>query len=156
MVHIAVATERDVDSVVGLEGRLFAEDAGVYEPFADVGWPAREGADDCRRLIDDPNGIVLLARDAEADVGLLMGYSADASSTRQPVRYAVLRTMYVASTHRRDGIARQLTERFLEWAREAGCAEAQVNHYAANTGAGLLYEQCGFEAHSLNRVLLLD
>lgn len=156
MVSISAATVDDVGSVVELEGRLFAEDSGVYEPFADITWPAREGAADCRKLIDDPDGIVLLACDGCDAIGLLMGYAAQASSTRQPVRYAVLRSMYVAAAHRRGGVARQLTERFIEWARAHECVEAQVNHYAANDGAGRLYEQCGFEAHSLNRVLLLE
>ncbi len=156
MGHIALATMGDVAAVVELESRLFAEDSGVHEPFADTSWPAREGDDDCRRLIDDPHGIVLLAREANAAVGLLMGFSTMASSTRRPVRYAVLRSMYVAVDHRRSGVARELTERFVEWARQQGCAEAQVNHYTANDGAGRLYESCGFRPHSLNRVLLLD
>ena len=156
MVEITVATMEHVEVAVELEGRLFAEDSGVYEPFADITWPAREGADDCRKLIDDTDAIVLLARIDDASVGLLMGYAADASSTRRPIRYAVLRTMYVDANHRRGGVARALTERFIEWARDQNCVEAQVNHYAANAGAGRLYEQCGFVAHSLNRVRLLD
>ncbi len=156
MMHIDVATMDDVDAIVDLESRLFAEDSGVHEPFADIGWPAREGHEDCRRLIDDPNSIVLLARDDADAVGLLMGYDAMASSTRRPVRYGVLRSMYVDRDHRRTGVARQMTDRFVAWAREQGCVEAQVNHYAANDGAGRLYEACGFRPHSLNRLLLLD
>jgi len=156
MGHITFATMDDIATVVELESRLFAEDAGTHEPFADVTWPAREGHEDCRRLIDDPHGVVLLAVVATEAVGLLMGFSTMASSTRRPVRYAVLRSMYVAADHRRSGVARDLTERFLQWAREQGCVEAQVNHYTANVGAGRLYDGCGFRPHSLNRVLLLD
>lgn len=157
MARIEIATMDDVDAVVELESRLFAEDAGTYEPHADVTWPRREGHEDCRKLIDDDHGLVLVAFDGDDTVvGLLMAYSAMAGPTRRPVRYGVLRSMYVAAGQRRSGVARRLTERFIEWARTQGCVEAQVNHYADNTGAGSLYESCGFRAHSLNRVLPLD
>lgn len=156
VINIEPATMNEVDAVVELESRLFTEDSGTHEPYADITWPAREGHEDCRKLISDDHGIVLLAHDGSDAVGLLMGYSVVAGSTRQPIRYGVLRSMYVASEHRRSGVARQLTERFIEWARVQGCAEVQVNHYVANTGAGSLYESCGFRPHSLNRVLLLE
>lgn len=156
MIDIAIAHPDDIEAVVDLERRLFAEDAGTYERFADVGWPAREGRADFTELISDPHGTVLLAHENRIAVGLLMGYSNVAGSTRQPVRYAVLRTMYVAETHRRRGVARRLTERFVDWARGVGCVEVQVNHYAGNSNAGSLYEQCGFQVHSINRVLAID
>lgn len=137
---------------------MFVEDSGTYERYADVDWPRLGGAEDFRRLGDSPDGLVLLARDADTGdaVGLLMAYATDASPTRQPIRYAVLRTMYVAGTHRCSGVGRRLVDTFLVWARDLGCVEAQVNHYVANENAGRLYERAGFEAHSLNRVLHLD
>jgi GNAT superfamily N-acetyltransferase len=45
--------------------------------------------------------------------------------------------------------------RFLDWARDRGCAEAHADHYAANLEAGALYEQCGFEARSVSRSIQL-
>jgi len=155
MIEVLVATESDVDAVIELESRLFAEDSGVHEPYADVGWPAREGAEDFADLLANPDAVVLLARDDSDAVGLLMAYAATAGSTRKPVRYAVLRSMYVAHGHRRTGVARALIEEFLGWARRRECVEAQVNHYVANEPAGTLYERFGFEPHSLDRVLHL-
>ena len=63
--------------------------------------------------------------------------------------------MYVAEDARRQGVAVMLTERFLDWARVRGCAEAHVDHYAANDAAGALYERCGFEERSVSRALRL-
>ncbi len=99
--------------------------------------------------------MVLLARDGGTAVGLLMAYAAASVPTRVPIRYAVLRSMYVTEGHRRSGVARSLIDEFLDWARQAGCVEAQVNHYVANEPAADLYESVGFRAHSLNRTLPL-
>ena len=54
MIAVDVATLDDVKALVLLEGKLFREDAGVHDEFADVTWPDREGADDFVRLIADP------------------------------------------------------------------------------------------------------
>ena len=78
-----------------------------------------------------------------------------ASATRQPLKYAVLRTMYVAERARRQGAAMMLTARFLDWAPKRGCAEAHVDHYAANLAAAALYARCGFEARSVSRAFKL-
>jgi len=155
MIEVLVATESDVHDVISLESRLFAEDSGVHEPYADVEWPAREGAGDFADLLENPDAIVFLALAGAEAVGLLMADAAASGPTRQPIRYAVLRSMYVSHGHRRAGVASALIDEFLAWARRQGCAEVQVNHYVANEPAGELYERFGFEPHSLNRVLRL-
>lgn len=155
MIDIREATAAHIDAVVGLETNLFVEDSGVYEPHADVTWPAREGHADFEQLLDNDDGLVLLAWDDAEPVGLVMAYAATASSTRQPVRYAVLRSMYVAASHRRRGVGGLLVDRFVQWARSIDCVEAQVNHYVENEPAGALYGAHGFEPRSLNRVLPL-
>jgi GNAT superfamily N-acetyltransferase len=155
MIAVVEATPSEIDALVALEAALFVEDAGRHDPFSDPTWPQREGRKDFEDLISSPDGIVLAARSEDEVVGLLAGYATKASSTRQPVEYAVLRTMYVEERARRHGVATMLTERFLDWARKRGCAEAHVDHYAANHAAGALYERCGFEARSMSRALRL-
>jgi len=155
VIEVFEATSSEIDSLVELEAALFLEDAGQHDPFSDSTWPAREGRKDFEDLIASPDGIVLAARSSDDIVGLLAGYAAKSSPTRQPVEYAVLRTMYVAERARREGTAMMLTERFLVWARARGCAEAHVDHYAANLGAAALYDRCGFEARSVSRALRL-
>ena len=155
MIEVFEATASEIDSLVELESRLFHEDAGRHDPFADPSWPAREGREDLEDLIASPDGIVLSARASDDVVGLLAGYAANSSPTRQPVEYAVLRTMYVAEGARRQGAAEMLTKQFLAWARARNCAEAHVDHYAANEGAAALYAHCGFEVRSVARVIAL-
>lgn len=138
MIDVVEATPCEIDALVDLEAALFLEDAGRHDPFSDPTWPERQGRQDFEDLISSPDGIVLAARSEREVIGLLAGYATKASPTRQPVEYAVLRTMYVAERARRHGAAMMLTERFLDWARERGCAEDHVDHYAANQAAGAL------------------
>ncbi|MFW2336071.1 hypothetical protein [Ilumatobacter sp.] len=61
MTEVVVATESDVDDVIALESRLFAEDSGIHEPYADVEWPEREDANDFTDLLANADAIVLRA-----------------------------------------------------------------------------------------------
>ncbi len=155
MVEVSEAMPSDIGQLVELESALFAEDAGRHDPFADTTWPSRKGHKDFQDLMASPDCIVLAARRSGEVVGLLAGYAHKASPTRQPVEYAVLRSLYVVESARREGVATALTERFLDWARERSCVEAHVDHYAANLKAAALYERCGFEARSVSRSLRL-
>jgi GNAT superfamily N-acetyltransferase len=155
MIEVIEATSSEIDVLVDLEAALFLEDAGRHDPYSDPTWPDREGRKDFEDLIASPDGIVLAARTSGDLVGLLAGYATKASPTRQPVEYAVLRTMYIARRARRAGAATMLTDRFLDWARTRGCVEAHVDHYAANHAAAAFYERCGFEPRSVSRALTL-
>jgi len=155
MIEVEQAVAEDIEDLIRLESALFEEDAGTHDPYADTTWPSREGLKDFEDLIASSDKVLLVARADGETVGLLAGYAASSSPTRQPVRYAVLRTLFVARPWRRSGAATTLTEHFLAWAREQGCAEAHVDHYAANRAAGLFYERMGFAARSISRSLTL-
>lgn len=151
VIEVVVATTSDIEPLVELEAALFREDAGRHDPYSDPTWPDREGRHDFENLIASPDGLVLAARRSGEVVGLLAGYATTSSPTRQPVEYAILRTMYVAPAARREGAATMLAQYFLDWARQRGCVEAHVDHYAANHTAADLYERCGFVVRSVSR-----
>lgn len=156
MIDVGEASSDDLDRLVALELQLFVEDAGRHDTFVDLTWPERHGREDFERLLADEESVVLVATDGADAVGHLVGYTQHASATRHDVRYGVLRSMYVEAAHRRRGVGRLLTRRFLSWARGQGCVEAHVNSYTANQPAQDLYEREGFEARSLQRVLDLS
>jgi N-acetylglucosamine kinase-like BadF-type ATPase/ribosomal protein S18 acetylase RimI-like enzyme len=145
----------DVARLVELEGLLFAEDAGQHDRFADVNWPQRQGRGDFERLIADRACTVLVARDGSEIVGHLVGYTSRSSPTRQPVTYATLRSMYVISDHRREGVGRLMAEHFITWARNNKCVEVHVDSYVANEPAQRFYERLGFIKQSMSHVLTL-
>lgn len=156
MIEVDDATPDDIDDLIPLESALFQEDAGVHDPYSDPTWPRREGRQDFEDLIASPDSIVVVARADAEPVGFLAGYAATSSPTRQPIRFAVLRTLFVAPDARRSGAATALIDHFVTWARAQGCVEAHVDHYAANLGAGQLYQRVGFDERSISRVLPLD
>ena len=100
MTRVEIANRGDVESLVELEALLFAEDAGVHDPQADVTWPLREDA-------DLPTGCLpTTARwfwllDAPAPLSATsLGTRHGRNPTRQPVSFGVLRSMYVRSDAR--------------------------------------------------------
>jgi ribosomal protein S18 acetylase RimI-like enzyme len=155
MVTVEPATHDDIARLVELEAGLFREDAGRHERFADVTWPEREGHDDFEQLLANPFGLVLVARAGSTVVGHAVGYLSQSSPTRVPVRFGVLRSMFVDVGFRDEGVGSQLVEAFISWASVQGCAEAQVDSYIANEGAQRFYARHGFEAVSVSRALLL-
>jgi ribosomal protein S18 acetylase RimI-like enzyme len=155
MVSVEHAELDDIARLVELEEGLFTEDAGRHDPFADTAWPDREGRHDFERLLANPQALVLVARDGASVVGHLVAYVSESSSTRQPVTYGVLRSLYVDPERRNSSIGGELTEAFVAWARTKGCAEAHVDSYASNEGAQRFYERLGFEPRSLARALRL-
>ena len=155
MTSVEIANHGDVESLVELEALLFAEDAGMHDPHADVTWPAREAAADFQRLLADDNSVVLVARLDGKVVGHVAGYMEQSSPTRQPVTFGVLRSMYVRSDTRGAGVGRRLTEAFIDWARDHGCVEVHVDSYSENANARRLYERSGFAPRSVAHALRL-
>ncbi|MGI9613412.1 MAG: GNAT family N-acetyltransferase [Acidimicrobiales bacterium] len=155
MIEIVEAERVHIEPLIGLESALFMEDAGQHDPHSDPTWPEREGREDFEEFIASSDCILLAAMQSGEAVGLLAGYASDSSPTRQPIRFATLRTMYVVEAARRLGVATLLIDRFVVWATEQGCLEVHVDHYAANEAAGRLYERCGFRPRSVSRVLSL-
>lgn len=155
MIVIEPADVDDIERLVALEAELFRDDAGRHDQFVDLTWPQREGRADFARLLASPVSLVLVARDADEVIGHLVGYLSAPTATRQSVTYAVLRSMYVEADQRRRGVARLMTERFVSWAREQGCAEAHVDSYVANETAQRFYERSDFAGRSVSRVLPL-
>ncbi|MEO6571585.1 MAG: GNAT family N-acetyltransferase [Ilumatobacteraceae bacterium] len=155
MTTVEMANRGDVESLVELEALLFAEDAGMHDPHADVTWPLREGTADFQRLLLDDRSVVLVARRDGEVVGHVVGYTASSSPTRQPVILGVLRSMYVRRDARRAGVGHRLTEAFTDWARDQGCVELCVDSFFENAAASRLYGRSGFAPRSVAHVLRL-
>jgi GNAT superfamily N-acetyltransferase len=145
----------DLERVVELQCALFREDGAVHDRFVDVRWALNESAADFSRMLNDARSLVLVVRRGNVTVGYLAGYIADVSPTRFPGLHAVLRSLYVLPDHRGRGVAGQLTEAFVSWARDRGCVQVGVDCYLANEPARRLYERHGFLAQSLHSVRAL-
>ena len=77
----------------------------------------------------------------EASVG-----SADEVFRPKPVLH--VHALYVKTDHRGRGVGRKLLEAVLDWGKEKGCVEAELN-VLANNPARALYESAGFAVFEL-------
>lgn len=145
----------DIEQLVALQCGLFREDAAVHDRFVDLRWPVDESAADLGHMLDDPHSRVLVVRRGGIAVGYLAGYIVGAPPTRLPGRHAVLRSLYVQPEHRGAGLAGQLTEAFVSWARDNACVQVGVDCYVANEPARRLYERHGFVPQSIHNVRTL-
>ncbi len=115
--EIVRAESTDVGALVRLSSSLSREDAGVRDPFTDVGWPEKEGWDHFLSLISGDDAVCLLAKSSRASVGYLAGYLKEPTALR-PVKVADFQSMYVQESSRNRGVGSALVEEFL--GREPG------------------------------------
>lgn len=155
MVEIVEAKSDELEELVDCVRKLFLEDAGSYDEFADTSWPNREGLAYYGPLVKDSNALLLLARIDEEPVGHLVGLLSPPTPTRRDVTFGVLQSIFVNEGARGQGIGSELCDAFLVWAKEAGCAQATVNAYAKNTRAESLYTKHGFISQSRTSVVRL-
>lgn len=146
------ATTDDLTALVELQSQLFTEDAGEHDPHADTSWPSREGRADFERLLQAEDAAVFVVESDGDLVAFLDGYAAASSPTRQPVTFAVLRSLFVRVDARRTGAATLLVDRFVDWASRRECVEVHVDHYAANEAAAGFYASLGFAPRSVSNV----
>lgn len=147
---IRLATRADIEGLVGLEGQLFAGDAGEHDPGVDVTWPERCGAADFLALLGNEKALVLVATDALGACGHLVGWVSEASEVRRGVVTGYLRSLFVEERARRHGVASGLVERFVAWAEgERGAVSVSVTAYARNQNARAFYAVLGFETVSV-------
>lgn len=87
-------------------------------------------------------GVVLLAREGNADVGI--GVLATTWTLEHGGLVAWLDELYVVPARRGYGIGSALLERAREVAREQGCIALELEVDAAHSRAARLYERTGF------------
>lgn len=151
MIRIDVATTEDTEAFLASAVALVTADAGRYDADAtDVNWAVRSGATYAADGLGALGGdsLVLLARDADAIVGHLVGRLSGPGSVH-PIRAAELESLHVYPDYRGNGVGSRLVEAFLAWAAEQGATRASVTAYAANEAALRLYARHGFATRSL-------
>jgi ribosomal protein S18 acetylase RimI-like enzyme len=73
----------------------------------------------------------------------------------EPVQSLHICALYVAHTHRRKGIGRRLLQAALEWGKQAGCRETDLNVLKDNS-AHSLYHSLGFKGTEIRMTRKLD
>ena len=84
MITIEAARREHIRALVTLESGLFAEDAGVHDPHADISWPEREGIEDFEQLLSSSDAVVLVAKRESHLIGFLAGYATISELPAEP------------------------------------------------------------------------
>ena len=141
--EVVTAGKGDVGALVRLSSALFQEDGGMRDPFADVGWPEREGRDHFLSLISRRDALCLLSKPGRAPAGYLAGYIGEPVTIR-PVKVAEVQSMYVEARYRNRGVGSALVAEFRSWAERQGAERISVTAYASNEAAIRFYARLGF------------
>lgn len=146
-VRIRPATTADAAGLVESLAALFAEDAGTRDSTMDPDYPPSYGEQGFTELMAMSDRLVLVA---EAD-GKVVGHLTGRIYEPNPIRLvsvAMLASMYVRPSHRRQGVGARLVEQFRGWARDRDAGRISVTAYTANDGAVRFYRRQGFVPYS--------
>ncbi|TCC06046.1 GNAT family N-acetyltransferase [Kribbella soli] len=155
-IRVDVAAASDLDDLIRLETRLFAEDAGTHDALVDISWPDQHGREDFIRLMNNESALVLVARQDEMIAGHLVGYLTAPSPTRFGRRTAEIRSLYVDEPVRSTGVGQAMVRHFTTWSRSQSAAAISVTAYAANRSARAFYDKLGFIEQSVVLRATLD
>ncbi len=105
---------------------------------------------DLEALIHSVDAEVLVA--VKDDVAVGSGYAKilEALPYLKHDRYAYLGFMYVAPTHRGQGINKLIVDALVAWSKNQGLTEVRLDVYSENEAALSAYAKVGFKGHLLN------
>jgi GNAT superfamily N-acetyltransferase len=134
----------DCDAVVALFGALHTYNASLDPHFAlSDGWEMIL-SEQFSSSYNDPNMMWLLVMDGKRAIGLMIaGVHTDSPLFRHR-QWVEVQAVYVADSHRRMGIARQLLDRAYGWAKAKNLPRVQLYVTASNVRAQSVYAEEGF------------
>lgn len=120
-------------------------------------WPARS-REEVSALLADEQALVLVAEEGGRIVGVNIAKMVSAPDTplHVPRRLAHVGPLVVSWANHHRGIGRMLMEGALDWARQQGVGQIELNVFEFNQGAIKFYEKLGFKTLSRKMEISLD
>jgi GNAT superfamily N-acetyltransferase len=142
------ATSKDLDSVLALNAKLFANDK-KFDPTLDEEWVAKEGPEYFKGRIESPDGFVEVV---EKD-GQVVGYICGGLSEQDPIRkegiYAEAENMLVDEQLRGKGVGSKLMDDFISWCKEKNVDKIKVVASFGNENTIEFYKKLGFKGYAV-------
>ena len=141
---VRAATPDDLDTVVSLRLLLIAEERRsplFARPRRNLA--ARVRALTARQLAATTEA-TFLATAGSTGIGLLRVTTSQGPRVMHPARYGFLTSAYVAATHRRKGILRQLLCAAEGWCRDQGLSEIRLHCTVENVEGNLAWQALGY------------
>lgn len=156
-IEIRTAVENDYEQLC----RLAAELDSFHSAALPHIFQAFEGASRERSFFfpppDEIQGITYVA----VRVNDLLGFVSIATKLTAPIpllvprKITVVDSLFVASSARRQGVAKALMAQAVEWAQSVQCSAIELTVYAFNDSASQFYKEEGFEDLSRKMILRL-
>lgn len=103
---------------------------------------------DVLKMLDDGSGVVLIAEEDGAFVGMVTGYVANRPSVNQgevaSSRVGHINDVFVVAEQRRRGVGTKLVQTLEQHLLDRGCAVLWVSTVAFNNEAKVFYEHVGY------------
>ena len=144
---IREATPQDMEALIGL---LYESDVlhwnALPDHFGAPGKPVRIEFY-VKHLLDEGNGVILVAERNDAILGLVQLAVFDVRSGPHPRKrpHAKIGDLVVTSEHRRSGVGRMLMAAANDWAKARGAAEIELEVWDFNREAAAFYDSLGYQ-----------
>jgi len=103
-----------------------------------------------RKSIENVDATTFVAETSGEILGFVtVDVATEKHAQLQPMRFARVGSICVAESARGRGIGRELMKRAEQWAAANGAVDVRLNVWAFNKSALRLYEELGYEIHSL-------
>jgi len=139
---IRTAVQADLPILKGFEQGIIAAE----RPFNDCLKPGNICYYDIGALIADENSSVVVAEDNGVIVGSGYARIKQSKAHLQHELHTYLGFMYVAPSHRGQGINQMVIQALVKWGKEQGMQDFYLEAYADNTSALKAYQKLGFQA----------
>lgn len=142
-----LAADEDLSAIQELSYQLFEDPTSSADKYSDHAW-AHDERGRAFFVQTMTNEALWVAENDGRLVGYLAGGVRDFTDWR-PIKRAELFSFYVAPAYRSQGVGKQLTELFFDWAKKQDADTAVVSAYADNERAIKFYRSVGFKDESL-------
>ena len=144
--NIRSAVIADLDALVSLSGYVLSLHAESMPSLFRARPPAAEVAEAFRKMLEDPNGLWLIAEE-EAPCGCLYAQFHDRQENwcRPPLRFCNISHIVVHPTARKKGVARQLIDAIVQEADKRGFPRVELEVWSFNKEARAAFCQLGFQ-----------
>jgi ribosomal protein S18 acetylase RimI-like enzyme len=143
MLNIRPASPNDLEAIQKLNHQVMARNI-EFDPGINPNFDLEEiGKGFFKDLLENENGIFLIAMDGEQLVGYINGSPKE--QMNRSIRTFEMENLGIIPDYRRQGLATKLYARFVEEVKQRGFTRIFLNCYIKNEIALDFYKKLGFE-----------
>ena len=153
-IAIRPAQSSDVNSIVS----MVEKSCRLHENWDDVKFGLSHDAiaryrNWLARLAKEQDGLFLIARNKEKNIGYLVGTIDSAVPIYRVLKYGYVRDLWVEEKFRGTGIGREMLSACIGRFKESGVSQVRLETASANEAARKFFSRCGFRPCSTEMLI---